>query len=96
LFQSNTMSCRAARHKYSDQDVSIAKSIRESEVHQPRALPTVWEAPLERHFLPVEQLDQLGEVGQGTGQSVDFVDHHDVDIAGLDLRNQGFQGQPFK
>ena len=33
----------------------------------------------------VEQLDQLGEVGQRPGQPVDLVDNDDVDLAGLDL-----------
>src|SRR6266571_8654444 len=32
----------------------------------------------------VEQLDQLGEVGKRSGEPVDLVDHHDVDLAGPD------------
>jgi DNA-binding XRE family transcriptional regulator len=30
----------------------------------------------------VEQLDQLGEVGKGAGEAVDFMDDHDGDLAG--------------
>ncbi len=41
----------------------------------------------------VEQLDQLGEVGQRPGQPVDLVDHDDVDLAGPDLGEQRLQGR---
>jgi hypothetical protein len=39
----------------------------------------------------VEQIHQLGKVGQGPGQPVDLVDHHDVDLTRLDLGKQGLQ-----
>jgi hypothetical protein len=29
----------------------------------------------------IEQLDQLGEIGERAGQAVDLVDHHDIDVA---------------
>ena len=41
----------------------------------------------------VEQLDQLGEVGERAGEPVDLVDHHDVDLAGPDIGQQGLQGR---
>src|SRR6266851_5791545 len=40
----------------------------------------------------VEQLDQLGEVRQRAGEPVDLVDHHDGDLSGPDIREQGLQG----
>ena len=42
----------------------------------------------------VEQFDQLGEVGQRSGQPVDLVDHDDVDPAGLDIAQQALEGRP--
>jgi hypothetical protein len=39
----------------------------------------------------VEQLDQLGEVGQGPGQPVDLVDDDNVDPAVPDVRQQPLQ-----
>ena len=41
----------------------------------------------------IKGLDQLGEVGQRTGEAVDLVDDHDVDPAGLDIGQQLFQGR---
>src|ERR1043166_7990917 len=41
----------------------------------------------------LEQLDQLGKVGERTGEAVDLVDHHDIDLAGLDIRQQRLQGR---
>ena len=43
--------------------------------------------------LPVEDLDDLGEVGQRAGQPVDLVDHHDVDRARGDVGEQPLQGR---
>ena len=45
----------------------------------------------ERDAMGVEQLDQLGEVGQGTGQPVDLVDDDDIDPAVPDVRQQSLQ-----
>ena len=42
----------------------------------------------------VEQLDQLGEVGERAGEAVDLVDDHDVDAPGPDLVQQPLQGGP--
>ena len=39
----------------------------------------------ERHPVLIEQLDQLGEVGERAGEPIDLVDHHDVDLAGPDI-----------
>jgi hypothetical protein len=44
----------------------------------------------------VEQLDQLGKVGERAGQPVDLVDDHDVDFAGPDLAEQLLQGRPLQ
>ena len=41
----------------------------------------------------VEQLDQLGEVRQRSGQPVDLVDDDDVDLAGSDILQQALQGR---
>ena len=46
-----------------------------------------------RHAVPVEQLDQLGEVRQRTGQAVDLVDDDDVDLSGSDVGQQPLQGR---
>ena len=48
----------------------------------------------ERHLMGVEELDQLGEVGQRAGQAIDLVDHDDVDLAGADVGEQPLQGGP--
>ena len=44
----------------------------------------------------LEQLDQLGEVSKRAGQAVDLVDHHDIDLAGSDVGEQGLQGRAFQ
>ena len=41
----------------------------------------------------VEQLDQLGEVGERAGQAIDLIDDDDVDLAGPDLVQQSLQGR---
>jgi hypothetical protein len=33
----------------------------------------------------LKHIDHLGEVGQAARQAVDLVDHHDVDLAALDV-----------
>src|SRR6266545_365575 len=40
----------------------------------------------------IEQLDQLSEVRQRACEPVDLVDHHDGDLSGPDIREQGLQG----
>jgi hypothetical protein len=42
----------------------------------------------ERYSMLVEQLDQLDEVSQGSGQAVDLVDDDDIDLPGPDIRQQ--------
>src|SRR5712671_6785552 len=44
----------------------------------------------------VEQLDQLGKIGERAGQPVDLVDHDDVDLAGPDVGEELLQGWPFE
>ena len=41
----------------------------------------------------LEQLDQLGEVHQCADQAVDLIDHHDVDLAGLDVGEEPLEGR---
>ncbi len=43
----------------------------------------------------VEHLDDLGEVGERAGQAVDLVDHHRIDLAGVDIGEQALQGGAF-
>jgi hypothetical protein len=42
----------------------------------------------------VEQLRQLGEIGQRTGQAVDLVDDDDIDLAVADVAQQPLQRGP--
>ncbi len=42
--------------------------------------------------LALEQLEQADEVDQAAGQAIDLVDHHDVDLAGLDIGQQLLHG----
>ena len=41
--------------------------------------------------MPVEELDELGEIRQRPGQPVDLVDHEDVDPPRLDVGEQTLQ-----
>ncbi len=50
----------------------------------------------EGHAVPVEHLDQFGEVGQRPRQSVDLVDHHHVDQTVLDVLQQPLQSGAFQ
>ena len=43
----------------------------------------------------VENLDHLGEVGERTGQPVNFVDHHHIDQALIDVSKQTLQCRSF-
>ena len=47
-----------------------------------------------RHPMGIEQLDQFGEVGERAGQTVDLVDHDDIDLAGPDILQQALQRGP--
>ena len=38
--------------------------------------------------MPVEHPDQHGEVHQGAAEAIDLVDHRNVDLAGLDIREE--------
>ena len=42
----------------------------------------------------VECLNQLGEVGERSGQPIDLIDDDDVDPSGLDINEQFLQGRP--
>ena len=42
----------------------------------------------------VEDLDDPGEIGERTGQSVDLVDDHDIDAPGRDVGEQPLQSRP--
>src|SRR5271166_5471516 len=48
----------------------------------------------ERHLMRVEELDQLGEVGERARQPVDFVDHDHVDATSAHVVEQPFEGRP--
>ena len=48
----------------------------------------------ERNLVGIEHLDDLGEVGKRTGQSVDLVDHHRIDLVGLNAGEKPLQGRP--
>ena len=41
----------------------------------------------------VEQLEELGEVGERAGEAIDFVDDDDVDAPRGDIVQQPFQGR---
>ena len=41
----------------------------------------------------IEQLHQLGKIGQGPGQPVDLVDDHDIDPAGPDFGQEALEGR---
>ena len=41
----------------------------------------------------VEPVDELRKVGEGTGQSVDLVDHNPVDETGIDVGEQALQAR---
>ena len=41
----------------------------------------------------VEELDQLGEVRQRAGQTVDLVDHDNIDLASSHIIEQALQGR---
>ena len=48
----------------------------------------------ERHLMGVEQLDQLGEVGERAGQPVDLVDNDHIDPASANIVQQPLEGWP--
>src|ERR1700733_9863203 len=48
----------------------------------------------ERHLMGVEQFDQLGEVGERAGQSVDLVDDYDVDPATANIIKEHLERWP--
>ena len=67
--------------------------------HQPPIEVVVlncWVTDTKGHPLAFEHFDHLGEVGQAARQAVDLVDHHDVDLAALDIGHQAFQPRPIR
>ena len=52
-----------------------------------------WVTETKETSMLVEQLHQLGEVGQRAGQPVDLVDDDDVDLPGSHLVQQVLQGR---
>ena len=50
----------------------------------------------ERHRVPVEDVDELGEVSERARQPVDLVDDHHLDEALLDVGEQPLQPRPFQ
>lgn len=49
----------------------------------------------ERDAVGVEELDHFREVGEGTGQAVDFVNHHYIDEVFADVGQQPLQSRAF-
>jgi hypothetical protein len=41
----------------------------------------------------IEQLDQLGEIGERAGEPVNLVDQDGVDLAGPDICQENLQGR---
>ena len=41
----------------------------------------------------IEQFDQLGEIGQGARQAIDFVDNNDIDPVGSNVIEELLQGR---
>src|SRR4051812_15428478 len=72
-------------------------SHRTSSQHAPHRGITGTDSPYKRGQLgeqvTVEHLDQLGKVHQGATQTVDLVDHHDVDTTCVDVGQQLFEGR---
>ena len=50
----------------------------------------------ERHALGVEDLDDLGEIGQRSGQPVDLVDDHGIDLALANVGEELLQRRPLQ
>ena len=46
------------------------------------------------NIVPIEELNQLGEIRQRAGQAIDLVDHDHVDLAGPHVLQQPLQGGP--
>ena len=40
----------------------------------------------------IEKFDQLGKIGERTGQTIDLIDDDDVDLAGADIIQQTLEG----
>src|SRR6202043_1380455 len=47
-----------------------------------------------RDAAAVEDLDELGKIGERAGQPVDLIDDDHIDLACLDIGDQPFQGRP--
>ena len=47
----------------------------------------------ERDVVLIEKFDQLGKIGERTGQAIDLVDDDDVDLAGADIVQQTLEGR---
>src|SRR5262249_14654990 len=47
----------------------------------------------ERHPMFIEQFDQLGEVGERAGETIDLIDHDNRDLAGPDVGEELLQGR---
>ena len=43
----------------------------------------------ERNPVLIEQFDQLGEIGERAGKAINLIDHHDGDLAGPDISQEG-------
>src|SRR5215218_4953992 len=50
----------------------------------------------ERDLVGIEDLDELGEVGERAGEPVDLVDHHHIDELRADCREEPLQSGPLE
>jgi len=46
------------------------------------------------HLVPLEHLDQPSKVGEASGQAIDLVDDHDVDLIGHDVVHEALERRP--
>src|SRR5262245_5149657 len=47
----------------------------------------------ERYPMGIEQFDQLGKIGQRTGEAIDLVDDNDIDLLGSNVIEKLLQGR---
>ena len=52
-----------------------------------------WVTETKRHIVLIEQLHQLGEVGQGSCEAVDLINDDDIDLAGSNVLKEPLQGR---
>jgi hypothetical protein len=66
------------------------KDVKREPAHRRRRVERLGDAD-EGDVPALEYLDQLGKIHERAGQTVDLVDHHDVDLASFDVGQNPFQ-----